>query len=174
MDLIYQAATVHREHQSPNDVQVCTLLSIKTSGCPEDCSYCPQSVHHNSEVEFEKLLQVEPVQPMPEMTFTVTKSSEELFLEKRSRATIELSDGTFTIPIVTVVKTKYAVTLVIPLSDSGMSFVPKPGSELHVSAGDVSEKVYFPGTYSELPELNIGIMHLIRSEEPPDGEEEHN
>jgi biotin synthase len=61
MDLIFQAATVHREHQAPNDVQVCTLLSIKTSGCPEDCSYCPQSVHNNSEVEFEKLLQVEPV-----------------------------------------------------------------------------------------------------------------
>jgi len=61
MDLIYQAATVHREHQQANTVQVCTLLSIKTGGCPEDCSYCPQSVHHHTDVAFEKLLQVEPV-----------------------------------------------------------------------------------------------------------------
>jgi len=61
MDLIYQAATVHREHQQANAVQVCTLLSIKTGGCPEDCSYCPQSVHHHTDVAFEKLLQVEPV-----------------------------------------------------------------------------------------------------------------
>jgi biotin synthase len=61
MDLIYQAATVHRAHQEPNNVQVCTLLSIKTSGCPEDCAYCPQSVHHHSEIGFEKLLEVEPV-----------------------------------------------------------------------------------------------------------------
>jgi biotin synthase len=61
MDLIYQAATVHRDHQQANTVQVCTLLSIKTGGCPEDCAYCPQSVHHHTDVEFEKLLQVEPV-----------------------------------------------------------------------------------------------------------------
>jgi len=61
MDLIYQAATVHRSHQQANTVQVCTLLSIKTSGCPEDCAYCPQSVHHHTDVAFEKLLQVEPV-----------------------------------------------------------------------------------------------------------------
>lgn len=61
MDLIYQAATVHRDHQQANTVQVCTLLSIKTGGCPEDCAYCPQSVHHHTDVTFEKLLQVEPV-----------------------------------------------------------------------------------------------------------------
>jgi len=61
MDLIYQAATVHRDHQQANAVQVCTLLSIKTGGCPEDCAYCPQSVHHHTDVAFEKLLQVEPV-----------------------------------------------------------------------------------------------------------------
>lgn len=61
LDLIYQAATVHRDQHQANTVQVCTLLSIKTGGCPEDCAYCPQSVHHHTDVEFEKLLQVEPV-----------------------------------------------------------------------------------------------------------------
>ena len=43
MDLLYEAATIHREHHDPNVVQVSTLLSIKTGGCPEDCGYCPQA-----------------------------------------------------------------------------------------------------------------------------------
>ncbi len=61
LDLIYQAATVHRRHHSPDEVQVCTLLSIKTAGCPEDCGYCSQSVHHEASVQPQKLLETEPV-----------------------------------------------------------------------------------------------------------------
>ena len=41
LDLMYRAATVHRQHHDPQEVQVCTLLSVKTGGCPEDCAYCP-------------------------------------------------------------------------------------------------------------------------------------
>ena len=44
MDLVHAAQSVHRRHFNPNEVQVSTLLSIKTGGCPEDCAYCPQSV----------------------------------------------------------------------------------------------------------------------------------
>ena len=61
LELIYQAATVHRANHSPDEVQVCTLLSIKTAGCPEDCGYCSQSVHNNAGVAPQKLLEVEPV-----------------------------------------------------------------------------------------------------------------
>jgi biotin synthase len=61
LELIYQAATVHRRHHDPANVQVCTLLSIKTHGCPEDCAYCSQSVYNESNVQFEKLMDVEPV-----------------------------------------------------------------------------------------------------------------
>ena len=43
MDLIYRAATVHREFHNAQEVQVCTLLSVKTGGCPEDCAYCPRT-----------------------------------------------------------------------------------------------------------------------------------
>ncbi len=43
LELIYRAATIHREYQDTSEVQVCTLLSIKTGGCPEDCAYCPQA-----------------------------------------------------------------------------------------------------------------------------------
>ena len=60
-DLLFKAQQVHREHFNPNEVQLSTLLSIKTGGCPEDCSYCPQSVHYNTGVEASKLLDVEEV-----------------------------------------------------------------------------------------------------------------
>jgi len=60
-DLLFRAQTVHREHFDANAVQVSTLLSIKTGGCPEDCGYCPQSVHHEAAVEAEKLMDVEAV-----------------------------------------------------------------------------------------------------------------
>jgi biotin synthase len=58
-DLLYQAQTVHRRHWPANRLQVSTLLSIKTGGCPEDCAYCPQSVHHDTAVGREPLLAVE-------------------------------------------------------------------------------------------------------------------
>lgn len=60
-DLMYQAATIHREHFSPNEVQVSTLLSIKTGSCPEDCKYCPQSAHYNTGLEKEDLLAVDAI-----------------------------------------------------------------------------------------------------------------
>jgi biotin synthase len=61
LDLIYRAATVHREHNDPNEVQVCTLLSIKTGGCPEDCAYCPQAARYHTDVEAHRLLPTETV-----------------------------------------------------------------------------------------------------------------
>ena len=50
MELLYRAATVHREHHDPNQVQVSTLLSIKTGGCPEDCGYCPQAARYHTDI----------------------------------------------------------------------------------------------------------------------------
>ena len=60
-DLLFQAQTVHRAHFNPNEVQVSTLLSIKTGACPEDCKYCPQSGHYNTGLEKERLLEIEKV-----------------------------------------------------------------------------------------------------------------
>ncbi|MDP2368068.1 biotin synthase BioB [Rhodoferax sp.] len=60
-DLIFQAQTVHRVHFDPNQVELATLLSVKTGGCPEDCGYCPQSVHAESGVEATKLMAVDAV-----------------------------------------------------------------------------------------------------------------
>ena len=60
-DLLFQAQTVHRQYFKPNEVQVSTLLSIKTGACAEDCKYCPQSGHYNTGLERERLLEVEKV-----------------------------------------------------------------------------------------------------------------
>ena len=60
-DLLFQAQLVHRENFNPNEVQVSTLLSIKTGACPEDCKYCPQSARYNTGLEKETLLEVEKV-----------------------------------------------------------------------------------------------------------------
>ena len=60
-DLLFQAHSVHRENFDPNAVQMSTLLSIKTGGCPEDCAYCPQSVHYDTGVDAHPLLPGEDV-----------------------------------------------------------------------------------------------------------------
>ena len=60
-ELVYQAATVHRSHHAVGEIQLCTLLSIKTGGCPEDCGYCSQSVKADSGVEATKLMDVQAV-----------------------------------------------------------------------------------------------------------------
>ena len=60
-ELLFQAQTVHRRHHDPETVQRCTLLSIKTGGCPEDCAYCPQSARYHTGVEREDLLKPDAV-----------------------------------------------------------------------------------------------------------------
>lgn len=60
-ELVFQAATVHRAHHAVGQIQLCTLLSIKTGGCPEDCGYCSQSVKADSGVEATKLMEVQQV-----------------------------------------------------------------------------------------------------------------
>ncbi len=61
LDLVFDAAKVHRENHNNNEIQLCTLLSIKTGGCPEDCSYCPQAARYHTDVERQKLMDVETV-----------------------------------------------------------------------------------------------------------------
>ena len=60
-ELLFRAQSIHRQHHDPNLVQRCTLLSIKTGGCPEDCAYCPQSAHYDTGVVRDGLLQTDAV-----------------------------------------------------------------------------------------------------------------
>jgi biotin synthase len=61
LDLIYRAATVHRNYNNTGEVQVCTLLSIKTGGCAEDCAYCPQAARYHTGVDVQALMKKEEV-----------------------------------------------------------------------------------------------------------------
>jgi biotin synthase len=60
-ELVFRAAEVHRAHHAHAEVQLCTLLSIKTGGCPEDCGYCSQSAHAKTGLKAEKLMDVDAV-----------------------------------------------------------------------------------------------------------------
>lgn len=60
-ELLYRAHTVHREHHRTDEVQLCSLLSVKTGGCPEDCHYCPQSSHHETDVKRERFMETAEV-----------------------------------------------------------------------------------------------------------------
>jgi biotin synthase len=61
MDLLFQAASIHRAYHDPNTVQVSTLISIKTGGCPEDCGYCPQAARYHTDIEGNDLMSVSQV-----------------------------------------------------------------------------------------------------------------
>ena len=61
LDLVFEAAGVHRKHHDQNEMQLCTLLSIKTGGCVEDCKYCSQSIHNNATLDKELLLKTDEV-----------------------------------------------------------------------------------------------------------------
>src|SRR5210317_657497 len=61
MELMYHAATVHREYHDPLEVQMSTLISIKTGGCPEDCGYCPQSAKYNTDLNVHAMMPVDEV-----------------------------------------------------------------------------------------------------------------
>ncbi|MEX2232821.1 MAG: biotin synthase BioB [Cyclobacteriaceae bacterium] len=61
LELVYHGASVHRRYHNASEVQVCTLLSVKTGGCPEDCAYCPQAARYHTDVQVHKLLEVDEV-----------------------------------------------------------------------------------------------------------------
>ena len=61
LELVFQAAEIHRQHFNPREIQLSTLMSIKTGGCPEDCAYCPQSAHHNTNLGKEQMMDVDEI-----------------------------------------------------------------------------------------------------------------
>ena len=62
LELVYEAATVHRQHHKAGEVQVSSLLSIKTGGCAEDCAYCPQAARYHTDIKVHKMMSVEEVE----------------------------------------------------------------------------------------------------------------
>ncbi|HCQ30299.1 MAG TPA: biotin synthase BioB [Flavobacteriales bacterium] len=64
IELIYEAATVHRQYHNPREVQMSTLISVKTGGCPEDCAYCPQSARYQTKIQRNDLMSVDEVREL--------------------------------------------------------------------------------------------------------------
>ena len=81
-DLLFEAQTLHRQFHPHNEVQISSLLSIKTGACPEDCGYCSQSAKHNTEIERERLLPLDEVIEKAK----IAKSNGSSRLRKRSSA----------------------------------------------------------------------------------------
>ena len=86
------------------------------------------------------------------------------WLAQRGRASLTLSDGTFSMAVIDIKECKYGITIILPLSDENTTFVPKPGAEITVSYKDRSWDCYFPGTYFEVTELKILGIVLVRKE----------
>src|SRR5688572_33079278 len=61
LDLIFEAATIHRNNNDYSEVQISSLISIKTGGCPEDCAYCPQAARYSTGVKVHKMMKTEEV-----------------------------------------------------------------------------------------------------------------
>jgi hypothetical protein len=87
------------------------------------------------------------------------------YLNDRCRVTLELQDGTFSMPVINIVKSKYSLTLLIPIDPKATTFVPKPGTRVVLTSGDFCEEVYFPGAYAEVEPLTIAIMTFVRTAE---------
>ncbi|MFZ5553279.1 MAG: biotin synthase BioB [Bacteroidota bacterium] len=66
IELLYEAASVHRKYHNPREVQVSSLISVKTGGCPEDCAYCPQAARYQTKVKVHKLMEVDEVKVLAE------------------------------------------------------------------------------------------------------------
>ncbi|MEQ9402493.1 MAG: biotin synthase BioB [Cyclobacteriaceae bacterium] len=66
LDLVFEAATEHRKFHAPGEIQVSSLISIKTGGCPEDCAYCPQAARYHTDIKVHKLMEVEEVKAQAE------------------------------------------------------------------------------------------------------------
>ncbi|MGP8214869.1 MAG: biotin synthase BioB [Bacteroidia bacterium] len=74
LELVFRAASLHRKYHNPSEVQISSLISIKTGGCPEDCAYCPQSASHQTEVKVHKLMGVDEVSGIADQAKTMGAS----------------------------------------------------------------------------------------------------
>ncbi|HET6990892.1 MAG TPA: biotin synthase, partial [Bacteroidia bacterium] len=61
LELVFRAATIHRQYHNPQEVQVSSLISVKTGGCSEDCGYCPQAARYHTDIKVHKLMSVDEV-----------------------------------------------------------------------------------------------------------------
>jgi len=86
------------------------------------------------------------------------------YLARRLRITLELSDGAMSMAAIDIKESNYGVTILLPLQDEGVTFIPKPGSEITIVQGDKRWSCFFPGTYFEAPELGVLGIVFVKAE----------
>jgi hypothetical protein len=86
-------------------------------------------------------------------------------LDARTRVSLELTDGTMTMPAIEVLPGAYGVTILLPMQDNGVTFIPKPGSSVVIMHDDKRWPCYFPGTYFEWPEMRCLGLVFVRADE---------
>ena len=92
-------------------------------------------------------------------------SAVDTYLARRRRIELELTDTALTVPVVDVVLSRYGVTLLLPSSGDGGTFIPKPGSDVKITDGTAIYSCYFPGISFDLPQLHLMGLCFVRSEE---------
>jgi hypothetical protein len=90
------------------------------------------------------------------------QTKEQAYMAQRQRVSLELSDSTVNLSCIDCIHSRYGVTLLLPLSQDGVTFMPKEGTELTLRIGDSAIPCYFPGTYFEVPDLKLCGMALIK------------
>jgi len=110
-----------------------------------------------------------PVETKTETAVYTVPSPMEEYMAQRCRVTLELVDGSMSLSAVDVKQSRYGVTILLPLLDEGVTFIPKPGSEITVSESDRSWNCYFPGTHFEVPELKLLGLVFVKKDEDNNG-----
>ena len=140
-DLLFQAQTAHRDWFDPNAVQVSTLLSVQTGGCPEDCGYCPQSVHNNAHVDVHALMPLQEVKDMASAAKTAGASRLCMGAAWRSPKDRDLDKVTRMVEEVKALGMETCVTLGM-LEDSQAKRLKDAGLDYYNHNIDTSEDFY--------------------------------
>jgi len=103
-----------------------------------------------------------PFNPPPVGTYAQQPGRQPGFLQQTCRVSLELTDGSMTLPAIAIKESQYSVLLILRLDANSSIFVPKPATKLKIGLKDKSWDVYYPGTYVEIEELGIGLMTFIK------------
>ena len=173
MALAGKLESVEAAYQEPTDVferQEVDVFNPQTNEERVDADRVRNTEH---EVVWEPPKQVYPVQATaPAVRPQPQYSAADEFLKNSQRMTIEVNDGTFLLPIISAKQSQFGIILFLPMAADSTLFLPKPGTEMvvtcRIDGQQRSQRVYYPGTYAEVPELSAIVMSLIVADD--DGE----
>jgi len=162
-------------HQEPTDVFEREEVDVFNPQTPQERLHALPKVVAEATIPVEKTAQLQnqpttPQAPTPARAPVVpVRSPADNFLQQSQRMTIEVNDGTFLLPIISAKQSQYGIILFLPMAAESTLFLPKPGTEMvitcRIDGQQQSRRVYYPGTYAEVPELSVIVMSLIVAED---------